>query len=218
MYLNVHYSVITLAAKHRQKGMLIILCVCVCVFAKVWENYEHWWLQQATSRLQIIQRLKITRLEYTFFYAPCPLINQAPQNDATFSTAYTAHTRTSDTNKPICIIIYYIHVYIVQTHQKAIIRMGYKNIQLHNIKKIQMHQNVTNLSCDTFSIAWRALLKTLKLKICLGSMFHIPLVGHVPTHMDTCRSFTLLYFSKCLFCAPLATFLNAALSVTSIVC
>ena len=43
-------SLITLAAKRtRWKGMVIILCVClcvcVCVFAKIWENYERWWLE-----------------------------------------------------------------------------------------------------------------------------------------------------------------------------
>ena len=44
------FCLITLAVKRtRWKGMVIILCVClcvcVCVFAKIWENYERWWLE-----------------------------------------------------------------------------------------------------------------------------------------------------------------------------
>ena len=43
---------ITHAVKHRQKDMVIILCVCVCMFTTFWENCEHQWLEQATGRLQ----------------------------------------------------------------------------------------------------------------------------------------------------------------------
>ena len=43
-------------------------------------------------------------LERAFYYAPCPLIDQAPGNDATSLTMYTTHTRTSDTRK-------YIYIY-----------------------------------------------------------------------------------------------------------
>ena len=40
---NLGEMFITLAAKRRRKGMVIILCVCVsvCLFAKIWENYKH---------------------------------------------------------------------------------------------------------------------------------------------------------------------------------
>ena len=56
------FVMITLAAKRGQKGIVIILCVCVClcVSSKFGENCEHWWLKQATGRLQIIQGSKIT--------------------------------------------------------------------------------------------------------------------------------------------------------------
>ena len=49
---------ITFATKCRQKGMVIILCVCV--FANIWYNYENRWLEQATGRPQIIQGTEIT--------------------------------------------------------------------------------------------------------------------------------------------------------------
>ena len=54
--------VITLATKRRREGTVIILCVCVCVcvFAKFCKNYEHWWLELDTGRLQIIQGSKVT--------------------------------------------------------------------------------------------------------------------------------------------------------------
>ena len=50
--------VITLAAKRGQKAIVIILCLCA--FSKCLENCEHWWLQQATGRLQIIQGSEIS--------------------------------------------------------------------------------------------------------------------------------------------------------------
>ena len=34
------------------------VCVCVCLSVKVWENLEHWQLERATGRLQIIQGSK----------------------------------------------------------------------------------------------------------------------------------------------------------------
>ena len=37
-------------------------------------------------------------LERAIFYAPRPLIDQAPGNDATSLTTYTMHSRASDTN------------------------------------------------------------------------------------------------------------------------
>ena len=40
-----------------------------------------------------------------FVYAPRPLIDRAPGNDATSLTTYTTHSRASDTN----IYIYYIY-------------------------------------------------------------------------------------------------------------
>ena len=46
-------------------------------------------------------------LERAFFYAPRPLIDQAPGNDATSLTTYTTHSRASDTN-----IYIYIYIYI----------------------------------------------------------------------------------------------------------
>ena len=45
-------------------------------------------------------------LERAFFYAPHPLIDQAPGNDATSLTTYTTHSRASDTNIHIYIYIY----------------------------------------------------------------------------------------------------------------
>ena len=46
-------------------------------------------------------------LERAFFYAPRPLIDQAPGNDATSLTTYTTHTQTY-----IYIYILYIYIYI----------------------------------------------------------------------------------------------------------
>ena len=62
MSIKCHHTVtvITLAAKRRRKGTVIILCVCVCVFTKFSKNYEHWWLELDTGRLQIIQGSKVT--------------------------------------------------------------------------------------------------------------------------------------------------------------
>ena len=44
-------------------------------------------------------------LERALFYAPRPLIDQAPRNDATPLTTYTTHSSASDTN-------IYIYIYI----------------------------------------------------------------------------------------------------------
>ena len=53
---------------------------------------------------------------------PRPLIDRAPQNDATSLTTYTMHTHASDTN-------IYIYIYIVRTHVKAIIGMALRAIK-----------------------------------------------------------------------------------------
>ena len=53
----------------------------------------------------IQQSLPASRM---FFYAPCPLIDRAPQNDTTSLTTYTTHTQISDAN----INIYIIYIYI----------------------------------------------------------------------------------------------------------
>ena len=59
-FLYHHITMITLVAKRRQEGMVIMLCVhvCVCLFTNVWENNEHWQLKWATGRPQIIQGTK----------------------------------------------------------------------------------------------------------------------------------------------------------------
>ena len=45
--------IITLTVKCRRYGNHHIVCLClsVCVFAKFWENYKHWWLERATGLL-----------------------------------------------------------------------------------------------------------------------------------------------------------------------
>ena len=44
-------------------------------------------------------------LERAFFYAPRSLIDRAPGNDATSLTTYTTHSRASDTNIIIYVIV-----------------------------------------------------------------------------------------------------------------
>ena len=46
------HKIIIFAANHRHKGMVIVLCVCV--FAKISENYQDWQLKRATGRLHCI--------------------------------------------------------------------------------------------------------------------------------------------------------------------
>ena len=50
-------------------------------------------------------------LKHTFYYMPCPLINQTPWNDATSLTTYTTHCHVCDTHTHTCIL--YIYIYIL---------------------------------------------------------------------------------------------------------
>ena len=47
-------------------------------------------------------------LEHTFYYTLRPLIDRAPQNNATSLTTYTMHAHISDTRIYIIIMIYII--------------------------------------------------------------------------------------------------------------
>ena len=59
-------------------------------------------------------------LKRTFFYAPDPLIDQVPRNDATSLTTYTTHPHAFDTK-------IYMYIYVVWSCGKAIIGMTIKN-------------------------------------------------------------------------------------------
>ena len=77
----------------------VILCIIVSILFL-------WYIQQLLAVSESSWLVCSSKsLERTFFYAPRPLIDQAPGNDATSLTTYTTHSRASDTN-------IYIYIYI----------------------------------------------------------------------------------------------------------
>ena len=69
-----------------------------------------------------------------FFYTPCPLIDQAPQNDITY--IYNAYPRMwPQTYK-------YIYLYIHQTMWKAIIGIALRDIKANHIILLQVQVEI----------------------------------------------------------------------------
>ena len=101
-----------------QQPIIVILIFYSPYFLKDLAEYIS--ARIASYQFQFLQALSssflsasLQSLSACFFYMPCPLIDQAPLNDATSLTMYmyTTHTHASDTN---------IYMYIVRTHRKAI--------------------------------------------------------------------------------------------------
>ena len=85
------------------KDSCIIFILFLCYIQQLLAVSESSWLVCSSKSL-----------ERAFLYAPRPLIDRAPENDATSLTTYTTHSRASDTNiymyrllhPPECVIVY----------------------------------------------------------------------------------------------------------------
>ena len=74
---------------------IIVIILIVYLLKNLVELKEYISGRIASYLFQFLRKLH--RFLSAFFYAPRPLIDQAPRNDVTSLTAYTTHTRVGDT-------------------------------------------------------------------------------------------------------------------------
>ena len=144
MLCGVQHSLIMADSESQHNIIVIILIIYSSFGDSCRTSGKHIAPRRAISssfyvKLQALNQLSScwsVEIERAFYYAPHPLIDRAPRDDATSLTTYTTDARTSDTNIYIYIIIYiYIYKHTSNpwesNHRDG--RTGHKNICWHRV-------------------------------------------------------------------------------------